>query len=101
MAAEEATMPPELDKQIRLAADVLKSFGATEVYVFGSAAEGGTDAESDVDMAVAGLSPDVFFRAWARAVRMLPDREMDLVRLEQDVPFTRYLRETGKLKRVA
>jgi hypothetical protein len=31
---------------------------------------------------------------------MLPDREMDLVRLEQDVPFTRYLREAGKLKRV-
>jgi predicted nucleotidyltransferase len=56
-------MATELDKQIRLAAEVLRSFGATEVYVFGSAAEGTADAESDVDMAVMGLPAGVFYRA--------------------------------------
>ncbi len=55
---------------------------------------------SDVDLAVSGLPPKVFFRAMARA-RDILGREVDLVCLEDDNPFTRYLKEEGELERVA
>ena len=84
---------------LREAAEVLKAYGAKEVYVFGSAASGEMDEYSDVDMAVSGLPPGVFFKAWARAARAF-DRELDLIRLEHDTPFTRYLQEQGELRRV-
>jgi predicted nucleotidyltransferase len=93
-------MKSELDRQIQQAADVLRSFGAKEVYVFGSAAGDETDEQSDVDFAVAGLPVEVFLKAWARAVRSLPGREMDLVDLDRDEPFAQFLREHGELKRV-
>lgn len=95
-----AIMESELDKQIQQAADILRSFGAKEVYVFGSAAHGEADDRSDVDLAVVGLTSAVFLKAWARAVRSLPGREMDLVDLDRDEPFAQFLREHGELKRV-
>lgn len=93
-------MTEELKELIKEAAETLKSYGAKDVYVFGSAAEGRVDEYSDIDMAVSGLPPGVFFRAWARAVRAFPGREMDLIDLDHDTPFTRYLREEGELQRV-
>ena len=93
-------MDEELAEQIREAAEVLKTYGAKEVYVFGSAASGEMDEYSDVDMAVSGLPPGVFFEAMGKAGDMLR-RQLDLVDLDLDSPFTRYLREEGELKRVA
>ena len=93
-------MSCDITESIRKAAEVLKAAGAKEVYVFGSAATGEMDEYSDVDMAVAGLPPEVFFRSWARAVRAFPGREMDLVNLDHKNPFVRFLMEEGELKRV-
>jgi len=56
------------------------------VYVFGSAAAGEMDEYSDIDLAVAGLPPEAFFRAYARASEHLPGRETDLVNLDSDTP---------------
>ncbi len=92
-------MSDEITESIRKAAEVLKSFGAREVYVFGSAAAGTMDEYSDVDMAVAGLPPGVFYKAYARAVRSF-DCEMDLISLDKDSPFAEYLKRKGKLRRV-
>ena len=93
-------MDAELAERIELAADVLKSFGAKEVYAFGSAVEGSLTSHSDIDLAVSGLPAGVFFRAWAKAVRVFPDREMDLIDLDHDGPFARFLEKKGELKRV-
>jgi len=92
-------MDETLAERIRQAAEVLKAYGAKEVYVFGSTAAGRMDEDSDVDMAVAGLPAELFFKAWARAVRVF-DREMDLIRLEQETAFTRHLKRNGELRRV-
>ena len=90
-------MTEELETCIRRAAEVLKSFGAKEVYLFGSAATGQMDEHSDIDLAVTGLPPGVFFTAWAKAVREFPGREMDLVDLDKGDAFSKYLIENGDL----
>jgi len=93
-------MDETLQQAVARAANVLKSFGAREVYVFGSAAGRAMREDSDVDLAVSGLPLKVFFRAMARAREAL-GRELDLIDLDDDTPLTRYLREEGELQRVA
>ena len=92
-------MTDEMKGLVDKAASALKAAGAKEVYVFGSASKGQMRPYSDVDMAVSGLPPEVFFRAMAKASRAL-GRPVDLIDLDQDNPFTRYLREEGELQRV-
>jgi predicted nucleotidyltransferase len=84
---------------IERATGALKEAGAREVYVFGSAARE-TDAEaSDLDLAVSGLPPAVFYRVGARLSDLL-GRSVDLVDLDVNTPFTRYLRLENELVRV-
>ena len=92
-------MTDEMKGLVDKAASALKAVGAKEVYVFGSAAHGILRENSDVDMAVSGVAPEVFFRAMAKASRAL-GRPVDLVDLDQDTDFTRYLRQEGELLRV-
>jgi predicted nucleotidyltransferase len=87
-------------KGIEAAAAALKEFGAQEVYVFGSAADGTMHEDSDIDLAVSGLPPEVFFRAMAQARGAL-GRELDLIDLDEETLFTEYLKKKGKLRRVA
>lgn len=92
-------MDTELGPLIQKAATVLKAAGAREVYVFGSASKGKVRPNSDVDIAVSGLPPEVFFQAMAAAHDVL-GRPVDLVDLDEDNPFTRCLKEEGELQRV-
>jgi predicted nucleotidyltransferase len=89
----------ETDILIKHAAAELKNAGAQEVYVFGSAARGTGDATSDLDLAVSGLPPSVFYRMGAR-VSDLIGRSVDLIDLDSNTAFTRYLRAENELVRV-
>ena len=89
----------ETDILIKRAAAELKTAGAREIYVFGSAAHGTGDAASDLDLAVSGLPPSVFYRMGAR-VSDLIGRSVDLIDLDRSTPFTRYLRTENELVRV-
>ncbi len=93
-------MDDAIREAIERAAAVLKDMGAREVYVFGSAATGILREGSDVDLAVVGLPPGVFFEAIAKAADAL-GRDLDLISLDDDNLFTRYLKKKGKLQRVA
>jgi predicted nucleotidyltransferase len=93
-------MDEAIREAIGRAAAVLKEMGAREVYVFGSAASGTMREGSDVDLAVVGLPAGAFITAMVRASEAL-GRELDLIDLDDDNPFTRYLREEGELLRVA
>jgi len=84
---------------IQRAAAELKTAGAREIYVFGSAAKGTGDAASDLDLAVSGLPPSVFYRMGAR-VSDLIGRSVDLIDLDISTPFTRHLRTENELVRV-
>ncbi len=92
-------MPDDLAKRVEKAAEALRAAGAREVYVFGSLAQGKTRENSDVDMAVSGLPPEVFFRAMAAAHDAL-GRPLDLIDLDEENAFTRYLKTEGELRRV-
>jgi predicted nucleotidyltransferase len=92
-------MAKELDGLIEQAAAALRAAGAQEVYVFGSAATGKLRDGSDVDLAVSGLPPELFFRAMGAASQILR-RPLDLVDLDENNPFTRYLKSEGELRRV-
>ena len=92
-------MNDELSGLIEKAAAALRAAGAREVYVFGSATRRGLRDSSDVDMAVSGLPPEAFFRAMANTSDAL-GRPLDLVDLDEDNAFTRYLKREGELRRV-
>ncbi len=92
-------MDDKLAGLVKEAAAALKAAGAREIYLFGSAARGILRKNSDVDMAVSGLPPEVFFRAMAKASSVL-GRPLDLIDLDEDNPFTRHLKNEGDLRRV-
>ncbi|MFN7999298.1 MAG: nucleotidyltransferase domain-containing protein [Bryobacteraceae bacterium] len=81
------------------AASLLARFGATEVFVFGSAARDELRPGSDIDIAVRGLPPSVYFLAVSRATDVL-GRPVDLVDLDDPTPIVRYLLGSGELVRV-
>jgi predicted nucleotidyltransferase len=96
-------METDLEARISRAAEILKRYGATEVYVFGSAASGKMHPHSDVDLAMIGIPPEKFFRAMGEAYETL-GMPLDLVDLSEDTSLAIYLRklkDRGDLKRVA
>ena len=46
----------------------------------------------DLDLAVSGLPPSVFYRMGARVSDLIAGRSVDLIDLDRSTPFTRYLR---------
>jgi predicted nucleotidyltransferase len=93
-------MDDNLQRLVQSAAAALKNEGATEVYLFGSAAHGPFRENSDLDFAVAGLPPEKFFSAMGKAGDIL-QRPFDLVDLDENNPFTRYLKEENELVRIS
>jgi predicted nucleotidyltransferase len=92
-------MDAQLQADIQAAAACLRSHGAIEVYVFGSAVTGRLRVDSDVDLAVTGLPAQVFFRAIADASRIL-GRTVDLVSLDREDDVAIALLESGNLRPV-
>jgi uncharacterized protein len=86
-------------KAVMAAANLLRSLGATQVFIFGSAARGELRPDSDVDLAVTGLPAQVYFSAISKASDLL-GRPVDLVDLDDPTPLVRYLLGSGELVRV-
>jgi len=84
---------------ISKAVELFIGLGASEVFVFGSAVKGQLRPNSDIDMAVSGLPPLVYFSAISQASALI-GRPVDLVDLDDDSGLVRYLRRSGDLVRV-
>ena len=93
-------MNAAIKNDIETAARILREEGATEVYVFGSAAHGKMRPDSDIDLAVRGLPPERYFPAMGRVVDAI-QRLFDLVDLDEENLFTQYIVQKGVLQRVA
>ena len=90
-----------MDSNVLLtAANLLRSMGATQVFVFGSVAKGMVRPDSDVDLAVTGLPSNIYFSAISKASDLL-GRPVDLVDLDDPTPLVRHLLGSGELVRVA
>jgi predicted nucleotidyltransferase len=79
---------------------ILREAGATEVYVFGSVSRGTAGDHSDLDLAVAGLPDDRVIPTLSRLLAEL-GLVADLIQVEREPTFVRYLESKGELRRVA
>lgn len=86
-------------ESVARAARLLRDLGASQVYMFGSAVKGQLRPDSDIDMAVSGLPPRLYFSAVNQASDLV-GRPVDLMDLDDDTPLVRYLRVSGDLVRV-
>lgn len=67
----------------RAAAQLRDEFGARRVILFGSAVTGARFGEtSDIDLAVEGIAPERFWRAWAALDYIESPFEIDLIAIE-------------------
>ena len=84
----------ELRKRDRLLSRVCKAsaalktrFGARRVILFGSLTDAAWfTSDADVDLAVEGLPPEVFWQAWRLVEDIIDDRPVDLVEMETAKP---------------
>jgi len=90
----------ELQSLIDKAVAILRMFGATEVYLFGSALNGDFDpVSSDLDLAIRGVAPKDLYRAIGEILCAL-GREVDIIDLDANTAFGNYLSGNGELSRV-
>jgi len=87
------------NEAVQAAANLLRSMGASQVFVFGSLVKGDLRPDSDIDIAVSGLPAKVYFSAVSRASDIL-GRPVDLVDLDDDTPLVRHLVASDELVRV-
>jgi predicted nucleotidyltransferase len=78
-------------RRARQAASLLKDkFGARRVVLFGSLSHGAWfTARTDVDLAVEGLAPRAYWRAWDEVERLVGDRMVHLVDMDDASPSLR------------
>ena len=89
-----------ISEPVRRVADLLIASGAREVYLINAFTNGTPSAESELGFAVAGLSPEIFYRTLGEAM-FAANRDLDLVDLDGGGPRVDYLKATGSLRRVA
>lgn len=96
MTATEVKIPEAFQPDIERAVKILKDGGCTEVFLFGSLAEGCSRPDSDIDLAVRGCPPREFFRIYGELMWEL-EHKVDLVDLDISNPFTKHLIQEGEL----
>jgi predicted nucleotidyltransferase len=84
LTTDERRVRERLQERIREAAGVLKSrLHAQRVVLFGSLAHAAWfTPDSDVDLAVEGLSGDDYWQVWRAVEEIIGDRLVDLVEIE-------------------
>ena len=97
--SEETRLPEPFQQQIRRAARILREAGCTGVFLFGSLAAGEIKDTSDIDLAVRGCPKGEFFHLLGRLLLEL-DYPVDLVNLDSQDAFARYLEREGELLQV-
>lgn len=96
---ENVAIPEVFQEDIGRAVRILKEEGCSEVFLFGSGAEGTVRDESDIDLAIRGCPQGYFFHLLGRLLWEL-DHPVDLVNLDTQDAFAQYLQREGALVRV-
>ena len=75
-----------LMKQVNVCARRIKKLGGKRVILFGSLATGRFRKDSDIDIAVEGLSVDTYFKALSILEEELQDVRFDLIDMKEALP---------------
>ncbi|MCP4348627.1 MAG: nucleotidyltransferase domain-containing protein [Desulfobacterales bacterium] len=92
-------IPKSYEENIRRAVDILREAGCSDIFLFGSLAEDNFREGSDIDIAVRGCPRKKFFYVLGKLLRNL-DYPVDMVDLDEDNDFCRFLIEEGELVRI-
>ena len=93
-------IPVSYQEDIKKAIQILKENGATEVYIFGSLADGSFHENSDIDIAVRGIEASIFYKVAGKLMSEL-EHDFDLVDLdEEENRFSQMLLKIGGLLKV-
>lgn len=84
-------MSPEIQQCV----DILRQFGAKEVYLFGSRARGDSAPDSDYDFAVRGVPSDRMNRLVGELL-VTTRLEIDVIALDDGSPFAKHIE--GKIQ---
>ncbi|HEX9921192.1 MAG TPA: nucleotidyltransferase domain-containing protein [Anaerolineae bacterium] len=97
---DKKTAIPEIYKRdIRKAVEILKAAGCTDIFLFGSLTAGRTGEGSDIDLAVRGCPQGEYFHLLGRLLLEL-EHLVDLINLDKQDAFARYLEQEGELLQV-
>ncbi|MBI1878127.1 MAG: nucleotidyltransferase domain-containing protein [Chloroflexi bacterium] len=91
--------PETYRRSLLRAVEILKQAGCTDVFLFGSVVTGHIKENSDIDLAVRGCPKGKFFHLLGQLLLEL-DHPIDLVSLDSQDAFARYLEQAGELVRV-
>lgn len=94
---ENQQLAQQARQKLRAIVEILvNEFKAKKIILFGSLVKGGFDRESDIDLAVQGISPSDYFRSLAM-INSFGDRWIDLKPLEAMEPhFLERVMQTGE-----
>jgi len=92
----EHNIPIGYQKDIEIAANLLKNEGCHSVYLFGSMVTGKIHENSDIDIGIKGLPPGKFFKVYAKLDHSLAN-EVDLVDFDANYKFFDLLSSLGEV----
>lgn len=93
-------LPISYQEDIKKAIKILKENGAKEIYIFGSIANGNFNENSDIDIAVKGISSKEFYKV-ASILLFELENEFDLIDLDDKKNrFSQMLLNVGGLLKV-
>lgn len=93
------SVPKPFHRDVNHAVKILRDAGCSEVYLFGSVVSGRSRVGSDLDLAIRGCPSENFFHVLGLLLMEL-DHSVDLVDLDSQDPFARYLQKRGALVRI-
>jgi predicted nucleotidyltransferase len=96
---QQVQFPETYQRDICRAVSILKGAGCTRVFLFGSLTTAEVGGKLDIDLAVQGCPKGKFFHLLGRLLLEL-EHPVDLVDLDGQHAFARYLGEEGDLLQV-
>lgn len=93
-------LPESYKNDILKALKIFKEYGVTDVYLFGSLAKGTYNETSDIDFAVKGLKPELYFKVGGDLMMSL-NKKCDLIDLDSKTSnFANMLLKRGGLIKI-
>ena len=93
-------LPESFKKDIENAVIILKKYDCSGIYIFGSIVNGNFNETSDIDIAVKGIRPELFFKAYSELSFNL-NHSIDLINMDTKKKFSNFLSEIKEIIRVA